>query len=112
MITDFGEMMMMQNAQMHQMVMQKLMIGNLNPDHGHGHGHGHDSCHSDCHDCHSGCCSSHNYHHGCGCHGGGHGHGYGHGYGHGSVCYDMSYPVGGALLLLYKPSTNTTLYKH
>lgn len=82
--TDFGEMMMMQNAQMHQMVMQKLMIGNLDPHWGHGHGHG--SCSSDCHDCHSGCCSHHNYHHGCGC-----------GHAHGTVCYDTCYPVGGAV---------------
>lgn len=62
---DFGEMMMMQNAQMHQMVMQKLMLGNLGNQGG-------------CHDCHSGCCSSH----------GVHGHGCGHGCSHGTVCYD------------------------
>jgi len=56
-IADFGEMMMMQNAQMHQMVMQKLMLGNLGSR---GGGHG------DCGDCHNGCCSSHNVYHGCG----------------------------------------------
>ena len=62
---------MMQNAQMHQMVMQKLMLGQLpgsgpgllgHPGYYDGYYHGHGrccgtahSCHGDCHDCHGDC---------------------------------------------------------
>ncbi|XP_045209487.2 uncharacterized protein LOC123561292 isoform X3 [Mercenaria mercenaria] len=75
---EFGEMMMMQNAQMHQMVMQKMMLGNLGRQdywdrrdacHDSHHDSCHDSCHgshNSCHDCHSGCCSSHGVHGYCG----------------------------------------------
>ena len=55
--------MMMQNAQMHQMVMQKLMLGNL--------AHPHDRCHDNCHDsCHDSCGSCGHGHGHCFCHGG------------------------------------------
>ncbi|XP_060572418.1 uncharacterized protein LOC132730492 isoform X1 [Ruditapes philippinarum] len=77
---DFGEMMMMQNAQMHQMVMQKLMLGNLGRQECYdNHNHHGSSCHDSCHDCGSGCCSAHGVHGHCG---------------HGAIgCYDHCLPV-------------------
>ena len=49
-LTEFGEMMMMQNAHMHQMVMQKMMMGSLHKD---------CSCHGDSCGCHGDSCSCH-----------------------------------------------------
>ena len=76
-VLEFGEMMMMQNAQMHQMVMQKLMLGQLPggspgvPHEGYWHGHHDGYFHGPFHG-HRGCCTPHGSCHG-GCHGDCHG---------------------------------------
>ena len=80
-VVEMGEQLMMQNAQMHQMVMQKLMLGQLDKSGcGGGHAGGHEGYWHGHHDGHyhgghghGGCCSSHGSCHG-GCHGDCHDH--------------------------------------